>query len=309
MWIRVAIAVGILTFVGAIAQGQPAPPSLEPYPLPSKAKEALCELAGESDILILGEIHGTQEVPALAAALLQPLTEQGYGVLALEIPSDEQKPLTDLATGKTETVPTFFAKPWDDGRGNVQALALIRTALSPPFKWRLICFDESSAAGNDAAAIDDPIADALARDAKMASNLAAERSRLAPESKVLVICGNFHARTTLPVLTQNKLDKQDDDAFSKLWPSFAAGLRRNLAGQRINSVNVVPHDGGHFGTTSSDDGKTFSVGVQPIRAAQKIEEAEAHPLDKQWWDWELNLPRATPATFLAPPIDPFAAER
>ena len=46
------------------------------------------------------------------------------------MPAEQQGPLTDWATGKTKAVPSFFAKPIADGRGNVQALSLIRTALS-----------------------------------------------------------------------------------------------------------------------------------------------------------------------------------
>ncbi len=116
-----------------VALSQPVIPSLEPYPLPSKVRQALVELAGKSDILILGELHGTQEVPAIAVALLEPLAKQGYRALALEIPSDQQGPLSDWATGKTDAIPSFFAEPSPDGRGNVQALSLIRIALSPPF--------------------------------------------------------------------------------------------------------------------------------------------------------------------------------
>jgi hypothetical protein len=139
----------------------------------------------------------------------------------------------------------------------------------------------------------------------MASNLIAERSRLAPETKVLAICGNFHARTSKPTSEQNSSDKQFEEEIGKLWPSFAAKLRSDLPGRNVCSINVVPHSGGHFAMMSSD-GKTYSVGVQTIRSRRKIEDAEAQPLDKQWWDWELNLPRATPATFLTPPKDPFA---
>lgn len=115
---------GVLTLVIAVVLAQPAIPSLEPYPLPSKVRQALVELAGQSDILILGEQHGTQEVPALAVALLEPLAKQGYRALALEIPSDQQGPLSDWAAGKTDAIPSFFAEPSADGRGNVQALSL-----------------------------------------------------------------------------------------------------------------------------------------------------------------------------------------
>jgi len=135
---------------------------LSAYPLPSKARDALNEVAGQSDVLILGEIHGTQEVPAVATALLEPFTKLGYRLLALEIPADQQGPLTDWATGKTATVPRFFTKEIEDGRGNRQVLSLIRTALAPPFRWQLICFDEP---GSDAD-YEVPFAEAAEQQAK-----------------------------------------------------------------------------------------------------------------------------------------------
>jgi erythromycin esterase-like protein len=288
-------------------QSEPAIPSLEPYRLPPKARHALVELANKSDILILGEIHGTREVPAIAVALLEPLAKQGYRALALEIPSDQQGPASDWATGKTDTIPSFFAEPFGDGRGNIQALSLIRIALSPPFRWRLICFDESWDEPDEATAAEDATAAWMQRDAKMAAILMAERSRLAPNSKVLAICGNFHARTSNNELAPEHPDKEADDALEKLWPSFAARLCSDLAGRQVRSINVVPHSGGHFGMTQSDDGK-ISVGVETIRSMHKIEDAEAQPLDMQCWDWELNLPRATPATFLTPPNNPVDAD-
>jgi beta-lactamase regulating signal transducer with metallopeptidase domain len=119
--------------------------TLPPYPLPADITRSFGEIAAQSDVLIFGEMHGTQEVPAVAASLLTPLTNLGYSMLALEIPSDQQATLTAWATGKTDAVPGFFAKPNGDGRGNIQLLTLIRTALSPPFRWRLICFDETEA--------------------------------------------------------------------------------------------------------------------------------------------------------------------
>jgi WD40 repeat protein len=298
------MTMGMLTLVSALVLAQPAIPSLEPYPLPSKVRQALVELAGQSDILILGELHGTQEVPAIAVALLEPLAKQGYRALALEIPSDQQGPLSDWATGKTDAIPSFFAEPSPDGRGNMQVLSLIRIALSPPFGWRLICFDDEP---DEATAAEDATTDWIQRDAKMAANLTAERSSLAPDSKVLAICGNSHARTSNAALVQKNSDKQVEDALGKLWPSFAARLRSDRAGRQVRSINIVPHSGGHFGAAASDDGKT-SVGVQTIRSNRKIEDAVAQPLDKQRYDWELNLPRATPATFLTPPKNPDATQ-
>jgi hypothetical protein len=294
---------------------QAVPKKIQPYPLPAQARQALCTLAGESDVLILGELHGSQEVPAVAAALLAPLTKSGYGVLALEIPADQQGALTDWATGKTKTIPNFFARPVADGRGNIQALTLIRTALSAPFGWKLICFDESqaeTAKANakiqkmDPKAMSPPFSDefvavCVGRDAAMAANLASQRARLAPAAKVLAICGNFHAETSNHSAADRQLDLPADDSLNKFWPSFAAALENFHPDWRVRSVNIVPHSGGYFASASSDDGGTESTGVQTVYSTRHFAQAEAQRLDDDRWNWELNLPRVTPVTFLAEP--------
>ena len=54
------------------------------------------------------------------------------------------------------------------------------------------------------------------------------------------------------------------------------------------------------------EGKETPTGgkVHKIRPTRQLDEAEAHPLQDAFWNWELNLPRATPATFLATPSLP-----
>src|SRR5690349_1223094 len=90
MCYRICIALPLLFVTIAAAQESSIPLTLAPYPLPAKAQQALGQLAAETDVLILGELHGTQEVPQLASALLEPLSKEGYGILALEIPADQQ---------------------------------------------------------------------------------------------------------------------------------------------------------------------------------------------------------------------------
>ncbi len=309
-----AFVATFLFFAPSAAQAQVAVQKLEPYPLPAKALESLTKLADESDVLVLGETHGTQETPAVAAALLGPLAKLGYGALALEIPAHEQQRLVDWATGKTETVPRFFAKPFADGRGNLQTLALIRTALSPPHRWRLICLDEPwQASADDLRETDrtgsepesgvqpeDGAKIFVRRDAAMAAKLAKERARIGGDVKVLAICGNFHARTSNGPKAGGPEQKLHDDAMKKFWPSFAAALASTHRAWRVRSVNVVPHSGSFFAMLSSGDGPP-QVGVHPIRSKRHFDEAQAHALEAGDFDWELNLPRATAATFLVPP--------
>ncbi len=301
---RAPVSLIVLFATGLVTHAQVVPATLKPYSLPPETILALAGLAAQSDVLILGETHGTQEVPAVAAALLTPLAELGYGVLSLEIPADQQTPLTAWATGKTTKVPSFFAKPLEDGRGNIQVLSLIRTALSPPYNWRLICFDQSwENVTDEANGLDEKdrqpstplpgdLAPGMQRDAIMALILANERARLAPHSKVLAICGNIHARTA------NRAPA--GSPVHQLWPSFAAALLGSHSKWNVQSVNVVPRSGAFFAMTAAE-GEPPRGKVNTIRTTRQLDEAEAHPLHHASWNWELNLPRATPATFLVPP--------
>jgi hypothetical protein len=289
-----SILIAIVLTMNVAADAQHGQEELQPFPLPADALQPIEKLAARSDVLILGEIHGTQEVPQVVSSLLQPLTKQGYGTLALEVPFDEQMAISDWATGKTATVPKFFAKPGEDGRGNIQLLSLIRTALSPPYRWKLICFDQSEAAMTltmlmNATAPDAMVSLGRKRDAAMGAIFAQQRRQLAPDIKVLAICGNFHARTA---------DHSPPDSGIRLWwPSFAAVLRRDNPTWRVNSINVQPQSGEYF-----NGGRVNAFYASPGRSLEKV---EVHLLGDGDWELELSLPKATVATFLAEPGNPF----
>ncbi len=279
---------------------------LLPYQLPVDSARSLERIASQSDVLVLGEAHGSQEVPAVVTAMLMPLDKLGYGVLAIEVPSDQQEQLIAWATGKTTDVPSFYAKPGTDGRGNIQMLSLIRAAVSEPLRWKLICFDGTEAEmlqdedlekefGPDEIdpaqiPMDNRISDVqirlnLKRDARMASNLARESKPLDPHGKVLAICGNLHARTAN--------NPAPDNPIGSLWPSFAAELQRTHATWHVRSVDINFHGGECF-----FNGKVSALAGSPLG------EAETRTTPGGDWDLELHLPRATPATFLVPPSDP-----
>ena len=101
MFTRIIVTVAMLYATGVLAAEKSELKALTPYSLPAAAKQPIKELADRSDVLILGETHGTQEVPEVVASLLPTLSKMGYHVLALEVPSDQQAALTDWATGKT----------------------------------------------------------------------------------------------------------------------------------------------------------------------------------------------------------------
>jgi hypothetical protein len=269
--------------------------------LPADVRQKLEVLAGKCDILVLGETHGTKEVPAIVGELLPPLTKLGYRAIALEVPRDEQPAMIAWAKGNTDVVPKFFAKPNQDGRGNQQVLALVRTAVSPPFEWNLICFDvteeefsqqiaervpkaEKTGIAEQAAKLspEDIVAISVQRDATMARNLAADREKLPASCKVVAVCGDLHARTANLAAGGTK----------KLWPSFAEMLKRHHAHAQVCSVHVQAFSGEYF-----NGGKIRQFKNRPLA------DVEAGPILNGDWDWELNLPRATAATFFDRPTD------
>jgi hypothetical protein len=272
--------------------------NLEPYRLPSEARARVEDLAGSSDVLILGEIHGTREVPGLVAGLLAPLNERGYRVLALEVPSDAQAPLLAWARGETEKVPDFFAHPSGDGRGNVQLLELVRTAVSKPFRWQVVCFDDRQAIlekkyralmekkrnrdADSASLVMDDDAISLWRegDAAMAANLLREATSLSSTDRILAICGNLHART---------MHDAKDPAVSKFWPSFAVIVKQGQPRRRVSSLCIQFSSGAYFNEQK----------VQTIRG-QPIEHAEVRSAGQTGCDLVLILPKASPAQFVSP---------
>ena len=257
----------MLCNTAALAQ-QPRLPALTPYPLPLKAATAIRALAARSDVLVVGEVHGTQQVPEMTAALLPELDSLGYRALALEVPADQQPSIAKWAAGGASPVPAFYDGPHDDGRGNVQMLALIRAALSAPYHWKLICFDTASSRPGDTWQM---------RDAGMAKNFAAQWNETPSGTKVLAVCGNLHARTA------NRASP--GGSLAGLWPSFAADLQQTSQGKRVRSLNVVPLRGGFFngGRVNTLHGRGSA-------------DAETRP--SYDWDLELSLPTSTPATFL-----------
>jgi hypothetical protein len=270
---------------------------LEPYLLPPEARARIEQLAASSKVLILGEVHGTREVPRLVTGLLAPLNERGYRILALEVPNDAQAVLLAWARGETDKVPDFFATPNGDGRGNVQLLELVRTVIAPPFRWQVVCFDESEAmvekryqaltqkrqtgdADLSALLTDDAIALWREGDAAMASILLREVKALKSTEKILAICGNLHARIK---------PEANDPIVSKFWPSFAGMVKQGQPAWRVSSMDIEFSSGAYF-----NEGK-----VQTIRG-RPIEHTEVRSAGQTEWDLVLSLPKASPAEFLSP---------
>ncbi len=251
-------------------------PALPPYPLPPDVRQVLLSLAAESDVLFFGEMHGTQEVPRLIATLLPDLALLGYRGLALEMPADTREPLAAWGADTAQPVPAFFATPSYDGRGNAQALALVRAALqSDASLWELFCFD---------AAPDQKWDGWTARDAGMANNLADQRRKHCPGDKVVAICGNMHSRLV-------RKSAPGDWAYD-FWPALAAVVTEREPSLAVRSVNVVFRTGTFYNVEVRTLG---GPGGEPLAQAYVAGDGNSeHTLD-------LHLPTATAATFLKTP--------
>lgn len=232
--------------------------------LPDEVRDAIRQLAQQSDFLLFGELHGTQETPQLLAALLDDLTVLGYGGLALEIPRGDQEAIMRWATGASGTVPRFFTQPPSDGRGNEQVLALIRQVAGKG--WQLLCFDDDP---------DQAGTTWTERDRVMADNLAAQWKECCPDRKVVGVSGNLHSRLV------------PTNGYADLWPSFAACFQQCNPQNVVHTVDIVFHRGSFF------NHQVHVIQSDPLA------EAELREGPTSGHSFALHLPQATPATFLA----------
>lgn len=158
------------------------------------AADAVLSAYPDARFLILGEVHGTQEIPALAAALAERFAARGDAlVVGLEIPAQEQARVDaylasdggDAARAAVAAGPFWQVVPErSDGRRSVAKLALLDTLRSLHASHpdvRVLLFDDTAF-----------FAKAGIRDAGMADVLRATREA-APDGTLLVLTGNLHA--------------------------------------------------------------------------------------------------------------------
>jgi hypothetical protein len=155
-------------------------------------------LSGANDVLkpyatvILGEFHGTSEVPQLVSRLVCQASTIGLKVrLGLEIPREEQGVIEALLRSKDVEAATtsllqgsFWTRDFQDGRSSEAMLALLlrlREFIQSGANITVFSYDDSTA-GSD-------------RDAAMAKNIRSATERT-PDSFNIVLTGNVHAKLT-----------------------------------------------------------------------------------------------------------------
>lgn len=154
--------------------------------------------------VVVGETHGTLEIPLLVATLVRSAPSETKTVLCLEIPHTEQELLNTFlnSEGNNQAVQALLAGPhWSmrDGRagtGHFNLLELSRRLVNEGRNLRIVAIDidpaELPKIGSDDFRQDDVFAIARKRDKVMAENVAAV-AKEHPESNLIVLVGNVHA--------------------------------------------------------------------------------------------------------------------
>jgi hypothetical protein len=149
-------------------------------------------------LLLIGEMHGTAEAPALVAELAQQLTAQGPLQVGLEIYAQEQQRLDAYltSTGKPDDRAALLAGAFwqvlaerSDGRRSAATLALIEQLRSLRARnpaLTVVAFDDRD--------FYDPDED---RDALMAGAIRLAHAQK-PEVRWLILTGNYHAALSPP---------------------------------------------------------------------------------------------------------------
>jgi hypothetical protein len=175
------------------------------YPRTGTASGAIvCQPAGLSpllapgQILLLGEIHGGVEGPALLGeAACAATLDSGTAVVALEVPVQEQARLTAFldSDGSAEARTAllggpFWQRSYQDGRSSLAMLALLdhlRLLRSAGHDVRIFAFDEK------------PSAPGQVRDDAMAAALIAAVEAAPAGAVFLAFAGNVHTRNRVGV--------------------------------------------------------------------------------------------------------------
>lgn len=146
-------------------------------------------------LLVLGELHGTEELPHTVARTVCAAAIGGKAVwLALEIPRNEQEHLESfLATGDEAALLAshFWRRDYQDGRSSQAMLELLREVRrmrGDGLAVRILAFDVPFPAGTRG----------RERDAEMAALVAEARARTPAEPMVLLV-GNIHATRRLKI--------------------------------------------------------------------------------------------------------------
>jgi len=237
------------------------------------AIDLLAEAIADHRLVLLGEIHGTREIPALVGTLVERESARGGKViLALEIVTQDQAGVDrylrssgSAADRKALLSGAHWREPMHDGRDSVAMFELIERVRRLRAQGRDVAI-----AFFDPGNVDD-------RNLGMADNLRAVASG-APDARLLVLTGNVHAMTAAPPWEMF-------DGGKRIEPPMTAG--RLLADLRPFSIDIAAAIGDAWNCTGV-------CGVHPVHprdARGAVPRLEFQAPQDSAWDASLLLPR------------------
>ena len=223
---------------------------------PARADDTVAQLMKKTEkakLILIGEMHGTREVPELVTEMAKRLVKPDAAqplVIALEYPQTQAADLKAYvdsdgsADARKRLLDTqFWSRAAQDGRSSHAMLSLIDAVRMEAHKGRkiaLAAFDQNATQEKSDAS----------RDKSMAANLRAI-VRANPSARVVALTGNYHARQT-------------DGANWDPKYRFMGGHLKDLAPY---SVNIDALRGSYWGCSSgaAADCKVEKFGNDPVK--------------------------------------------
>lgn len=233
--------------------------------------------AGTHRVLVLGELHGTREMPRFVQALMEAYATEGKPLqLALELPTSENERLAAYLQSNGDAAARRALKDspyWGvgthlhDGRRSHDMLDLIEAMRGLRAQGRDV----------QVYGFDPPAANAGApgmRDAAMAAYLRDRHAALPLSARMVVLTGNVHAMRSQPRFMD--------------WPPMTL-LLHDL---ELYSVRVEARVGEFWGCTGAQ-----RCGTRPLRAYEGPSLSVDTEADRSYDLW-IRLPRFTVARLL-----------
>ncbi|WP_146585512.1 ChaN family lipoprotein [Posidoniimonas polymericola] len=173
------------------------------FPMAGSIRGSQSLFAGQRAVVLVGEIHGTVEIPLLTAVLLRTASAERAAVLCVEAPTDEQVRLDEFLAsdgGESSVRALLAGRHWTSqdgraGRGHFGLLELSRRLIADGREITVAAIDIP------ANRIEQLLAEqptpprvlefARQRDRVMAQNVAAAAERN-PHANILVLAGSVH---------------------------------------------------------------------------------------------------------------------
>ncbi|MFL6586127.1 MAG: calcium-binding protein [Luteimonas sp.] len=163
------------------------------------AVDTLVRESGDHRLVVLGEMHGTREIPLLAGDLVERWSTSGPVLLALEIPAREHPALREAVTGcgTDALIDSLRQRSWwalppeeSDGRRSEDVLSLVQRIGALRGEGRDVAILAFDPRGQRCFELDNC-------EAAMAHVLRRAYDAL-PRGRILVVTGNLHAMRKRP---------------------------------------------------------------------------------------------------------------